>query len=349
MTWEDDPLFKGQGAGPWTLGDVVAPCFRVCAYFPYREAHPYTNTEAFEELFACFAPILRDHCDRIRMWDRPGAKARRSTRISTEDWTPIRHMKSSYSDVEHGIWTGFYFIDRRENKGMTGGKPCSFRYFVYGNATTLDACIPLEDWRAGRLDIAAVRAALQKIPYYSLLAGYGLSLGETYYANELPPIARKYPALDLAAATSRNYFPADWPDEQRDDYWIAGINWLTAVGEPFLNWLGGAKAVADGLPSAITVDEGPHGAIFQLGARPITGEAGADDEHLPLYRALGRRLRPSDFHVKDHDLESVGLSEPYRSFGPVFGETAWEESIRWARRFYDDQRAATSRAAEACL
>jgi hypothetical protein len=49
-----------------------------------------------------------------------------------------------YSDVEHGIWTGFYFIDCREDGKMAGGKSRLFRYFVYGNATTLDACIPLE-------------------------------------------------------------------------------------------------------------------------------------------------------------------------------------------------------------
>jgi len=334
MTWEDDPIFKGQGGQLWTLGDAVAPCFRLSAYFPYREAHPYTNTEAFEELFACFAPILRDHCDRIRMWDRPGAKARRATKIKAGDWTPFRHLKSVYSDVEHGIWTGFYFIDRREDREMAGGKPCSFRYFVYGDATILDACVPLGDWRAGRLDIAAVKAALQKIPYYSMVAGYGLSLRETYHANELPPIALKYPALDLAAATSRNYFPDEWPDKERNHYWIAGISWLTGIGEPFLTWLGGTKAITNGLPAAILVDEAQHGVIFQLGPQPITGEAGVDDAHLQLYHALGQRLRPHDFHVKDEDMESIGQSEPYRSFGPVFGEMAWEESLRWARRFY---------------
>lgn len=59
---KDDVIFKGHG----TLADVAFRCFRFCAYFPYRAAHPYPTTEAFEELFACFAPMSRTDCDRIR-------------------------------------------------------------------------------------------------------------------------------------------------------------------------------------------------------------------------------------------------------------------------------------------
>lgn len=110
-------------------------------------------------------------------------------------------------------------------------------------------------------------------------------------------------------------------------YWIAGITWLTGVGEPFLTWLGGAKAIGADLPAAIMCDEGPHGAIFQLGPQPITGEAGVVNADLRLYHALGNRLQPHDFHVKDEDLGSHRPRGPYRSFGPVFDSNTWEDCI----------------------
>jgi len=40
-------------------------------------------------------------------------------------------------------------------------------------------------------------------------------------------------------------------------------------------------------------------------------------------------------------LEDGGLNA-YRSFAPAFGDMAWDGSIRWARRFYDDQAASAS-------
>jgi len=36
--------------------------------------------------------------------------------------------------------------------------------------------------------------------------------------------------------------------------------------------------------------------------------------------------------VQDEDLESIGSPDTYPSFGPVFVDMAWNESIRWTRR-----------------
>lgn len=55
----------------------------------------------------------------------------------------------------------------------------------------------------------------------------------------------------------------------------------------------------------------------------------------PVHMTLERDGGPDDFHVKDKDLEIVGLN-PYRSFDPVFGDMAREGSLRWAHRFYDE-------------
>lgn len=42
--------------------------------------------------------------------------------------------------------------------------------------------------------------------------------------------------------------------------------------------------------------------------------------------------------MQDEDLESIGNPDPFPSFGPVFVDMAWNESIRWARQFYDGRK-----------
>lgn len=310
----------------WTLSDQARPAFRVFVHLPYDRAHPYVLTEVYEELFSVFAPILQQRCDRIRMWDRPGANARRGNKIKPSDWRPFEHLKSVYSDPSNGIFAGFYFIDATDSD-MAGRGPCSFRFFV-GSSIRLDACIPLEDWQAGRLDTGALVTALQKLPYFSFLAGYGLSLSDQFdnaaafdLMETLMPVARRYPALDLQHAEQRSAVRGDEGDAA--SFWIAGINWLTGVGGPFLSALGGAAVLTRDLPAGIDVNVGPNGVAFKLGERPITGEAGVDDATLPLYHYLGHRLRPLEYPSAD----------TLRKF--VFGKYKEAESLAWMRRFYD--------------
>ncbi|MCV0397647.1 MAG: DUF3396 domain-containing protein [Rhizobiaceae bacterium] len=310
----------------WTLADQAQPAFRLFAHLSFYKAHPYVFTEQYEALFALFAPILKERCDKIMMWDRPGANARRGNKIKPDDWRPFEHIKSIHSDPSNGIFTGFYFVDKSD-KDMKGRGLCSFRFFV-GSSIRLDACIPLEDWQAGRLDVEALVAVLQTLPYFSFSAGYGLSLSDQFdnaaafdLAEMLIPVAHRYPALDLQHAEQRNAVPKDEADASA--FWIGGVNWLTGVGEPFVSALGGAPALARGLPAGIDMNSGSSGVVFRLGEHPITGEAGVDDTALPLYRQLGQRLRPIGYP----DADSL------RKF--VFGKFKQAESLAWMRRFYD--------------
>jgi hypothetical protein len=54
---------------------------------------------------------MREHCDKIILWDRPGAKARRGKRILEADWRPFHHLTRVESDVACGIFVGFSFLD----------------------------------------------------------------------------------------------------------------------------------------------------------------------------------------------------------------------------------------------
>lgn len=321
MTWADDDIFSSQGM----LHGVANPGFRLSLLLPYDAGHPYRHTEAYEALFAIFAPILQERCDRVYMWDRPGAKARRSKKILPADWTPFRHIRSVYADQADGIFTGFYFVDKHDARG-DGAGPCSFRFFV-GRAIRLDVVVPLADWQAGRVSIDALVAALQALPYFSFIAGYGLALSETYshgdtqdIYNALYRYGLRFPVVDLVTDEARSR-SSDDDGSGVPELGLAGINWLTGVGTRFLH--AGAASIVQGLPPAIGLNQGPNGIVFRAGEGPISGEAGADDATLPLYSALGARLsrlwRPNE-----------DMPRP-----PVFGEFLPRESLAWEQRFFE--------------
>lgn len=320
--WINAPFFADQG--PAAIGATLSPAFRVTGFFPYRAAHPYTLTDAWEAVFACFKPIVEERCDRIRMWEMPGAKARRSKAVQTADWHPFRHLKAVHSNVDSGIFTGFSFADSTDDKDMSGRGPTAFRFFV-GSSIRLDATVSVADWNAGRLDIDAVCAALSALPFVSFTAGLGFCLSERHaqgddggFLGRMMPAAHRYPVLDTMHAERRAFFSGDERDFPKIG--LAGINWITGVGEPFFSKGGGAK-LGQGLPDGVTAETGKHGIVFRLGDAPITGEAGVDDATLPLYHALGQRLK------------TVWSPQPRPS--PVFGDDYPRESLAWERRFFD--------------
>ena len=319
--WTSDPLLTRDGGSE--IAEAASPAFRLSASFPYRAAHPYVLTAQWEALFALFEPILRRHCDRIQMWDNPGAKARRSKAIQPGDWAPFTHLRSVNADVDDGMFVGFYFVDASDTREMRGRGPAAFRFFV-GSAIRLDACIPLEEWHAGALDVGGLVTALQALPYISFAAGYGLCLSDRFaqgdggeFLGQLMPLASRYPALDLVHAEKRTWISGS--EHELADIGLTGINWLTGVGEPFFS-AGGREKLGTGLSDAIGTAVGPHGIVFRLGHQPVSGEAGVDDAPLGLYAELGARLRP--------------LWQPQPRPSPVFGDDFPRESLAYERRFF---------------
>lgn len=324
--WQSDKMFSKDIENADSVGSEASPAFRFFAQLPYERAHPYKKTNEYENLFACFAPILKERCNKIIMWDNPGAKARRSKKINPDDWHPFEQLKKTYSDIEQGIFTGFNFVDGSD-KDMEGRGPCSFRFFV-DEAIRLDACIPLDDWQTGQLDIGRVISAIMELPYYSFSAGFGLSLSDQYLngarstlLEELMPVASRYPAVDIMHASNRNRAPEK--ENDIEDYWISGINWITGVGEPFLSAIGGINKITSKLSETISVATNKNGATFRIGDRPISGLRNHDDEYIRLYHQLGNALKPPGYPSHNHP--------PF----PVFGDFKRTESLAWMRRFYD--------------
>ena len=335
MSWQDDQLFTGDKTDPFRLGSFASPAFRLSMLSSFDQAHPFQHLEAYRDLFAAFRPCLEARAERMLMIEKPGGSARRRKTINAQDWDPFGHM-ASVIPADDGHFIGFQFQsgfieqgtgDASENTYDAG--PALFRFWV-GSIIELDATVALEDWRSGLLDFERAKDAILRIPAGTALAGFGLALSDlidnstaSQSAQNLLPVALKYPAIDVSHNGRRRWFA----DYERDltTYWIAGISWITVVGEPFLSALGGADALASGLSPQIAVRKGRDSVMFQLGDRPITGEAGTDDALLPLYHALGGRLKPK------------GNGHPSRRNPrhPVFGKSQKARSLAWERRFYD--------------
>jgi Protein of unknown function (DUF3396) len=335
MAWHDDPIFKGNPSDPFRLETFASPAFRLSMLASFDQAHPFAYLEAYRTLFDVLRPCLERRAERLLMIEKPGAAARRRKTITPADWDPFGHM-ASVIPADDGHFIGFQFQsgfrdlgtgDAGENIYDAG--PALFRFWV-GSIIDLDATISVDDWNSGMLDVERLKAAILQIPASTALAGFGLALSDladnsaaVRHQRNLVAVADKYPALDVSHNGRRRWFA----DYERDlaGYWLAGINWLTFLGEPFLSSLGGADKVTSGLPPAIEVSRSAQGVLFQLGQSPIAGEAGADDLLLSLYRALGEKLKP----------KAGGHPSKKNPRHPVFGEPYKAESLAWERRFYD--------------
>jgi hypothetical protein len=101
---------------------------------------------------------------------------------------------------------------------------------------------------------------------------------------------------------------------------VRGPSWLTFLGQPALDGLGGVAALRGKLHTPGTTVEALDGgrAVITLGTWPEAGDS-EQGNHLPAYRELARVLEPWLFREEHH--YSLGFSP--------------EDLLRWERRFLD--------------
>ncbi|RCW79888.1 type VI immunity family protein [Paracoccus lutimaris] len=327
MSWINDPIFNGshEEHGRILLSQTARPAFRLGLLSSIHQAHPFEFVDEYQRLFEVFEPILRRDAKRLKFWEEPGLIRRRKS-IQKGDWTPFAHLKASVPPPDF-TFVGFEFQSGKTVDDIHDAGPTSFRVRIT-DTSWLDATVPVDALDDGTLDVDELKAALLAIPTRSGFAGYGLCLSQDHHGTgpsqgyRTYEVARKFPAIDTQYLSSRGW--ANGSDDDPNRTWILGLNWLTLVGEPFLSRMGGVTSITDGLPSEITWEKGNETVLFQIGDRPITGEAGIDDALLPLYFELGARLQPP------------GDVTPSRKYPrPVFVNTLQNEGVDWDRRFYD--------------
>ncbi|QSQ26829.1 DUF3396 domain-containing protein [Pyxidicoccus parkwayensis] len=132
-------------------------------------------------------------------------------------------------------------------------------------------------------------------------------------SQRLRPYVFRYPGLDVLPMLH-----VSWEIGTK----VRGPAWLTFLGQPALNGLGGIAALRDRLHSPGTTVEplGNDSAVITLGDWPEAGDT-EQGKTLPAYRELARVLEPWLFREEHPNAMNL-------SFTP-------EELLRWERRFLD--------------
>ena len=344
IRWYQDPAFKETSfADDFRTAEMDGrPAFRFTLHSHTRDGHPFEYGVIYDEIFSLFEPILRRDTTHVAMYTSKGTSAKRKDPAKAGDWwSPFAFMRQEFlngtdphSDYSIWHWNGFDFLSGLENSEVHRNShrylgPTKFSADFFGSIK-IDVTIPVVDFEAGAIDIERLKELVLLLPVATANMGYGICcfdslIGETESVGYWQNLARRFPALDVCPMDKRN----QWRLEHKGNftnYWLDGITWITFVGNHFLEPLGGVDKLTKGLDSRITWEESKNGVLFQLGSHPITGEAGVDDDLLPLYFELGARLKPFKENCPSASHNWQRVFSPYP-----------EENLnwQWARRFYD--------------
>ena len=144
------------------------------------------------------------------------------------------------------------------------------------------------------------------------------------------PTLRRHPGLDYVD-TAHFHFVSE-PDNEVTDRPLRAVNWLTALGTPLVDRLGGMEALREAVsgdaealgldPAHYVWHEHAGGIVVQAGVLPQAGDGNAGDL-VPLYGPVARASRP----VRFEDYVDQGLFHVPEPLDEV------EETLRWVRRF----------------
>ena len=122
-------------------------------------------------------------------------------------------------------------------------------------------------------------------------------------------MARRFPGLEVDHPLSHVLFLKQG---------IKGVNWLTILGDQWVEQLGGVAALKVELGEPFTVHEYPGGVMIQAGPKPQLGDVNRQQE-IPEYRELARVLK------------SIRIQE-HRRFQERTGFDP-EKTLEWLARF----------------
>lgn len=162
-----------------------------------------------------------------------------------------------------------------------------------------------------------VRSAVGDLKFLSGHAGYGTSIHGDYTTSTVGSrvyhLSRRYTGVDLY----RSYDAARFANTS-----LTNINWLTFVGGPLLDKVGGVSQLKRSLAEhkEVFIHEFKHGVMLQAGPGPSLGDT-VRGETLASYHAVGRALKALRIPDSELDLtDDVGGRENTRA---------------WLDRFYE--------------
>ena len=147
---------------------------------------------------------------------------------------------------------------------------------------------PFECWKSNWTGaVAEVGARLKGRPILQARAGYCFTEvpAEECHDRERAILASRFQGVDIAQVSSGSISAAEG---------IGSATWLTAIGNVFVEKLGGRKAFA-ALGDDIVVHELGTGVLIQAGDEPSLGDVNAGDT-LPIYRKVAKFIMPARYH-----------------------------------------------------
>jgi hypothetical protein len=162
------------------------------------------------------------------------------------------------------------------------------------------------------------------------VSGYGgigvIGSPERFIRSDYEPtvyqMAQRFPGLEIDYPVVHGIWLG-----KKETGGIKGVNWLTAIGEPWLSKIGGADALAadlGALDSRFIVHRFPGGVVIQAGPRPDLGDS--ERNIWPdLYVKLAKKLKPI----------RVTLHGPMQIGGRGLRMDNKARTEAWLRRFED--------------
>lgn len=182
---------------------------------------------------------------------------------------------------------GELYQDAPHRKFQVHGYEPKNKLFNSGRANVLSAAFPVSQQPT---DLARLKDlfvhACTVLPIRSGIAGlilecsrYEAEISETHAWS----IGMRMHGLDICR------IPMDCQAVGTDG--LKGVGWLTALGHPLLEQLGGLAALKKDWPEEITLIETPHGIVIQAGDQPQLVDINSKDT-LGLYRAIYKKVAP---------------------------------------------------------
>ena len=132
------------------------------------------------------------------------------------------------------------------------------------------------------------------------------------------------PAMNYVAAFAQRFrglevdLPVSHSIYLKKENAIKGVNWLTILGAPWVEQLGGIETLKTNLGEGVDVHSYVDGVIIQAGSRPLLGDVNVG-EKMDLYHRVARALKP----IRINSLPAFSID--FYGFGA-------EQTAKWLAR-----------------
>lgn len=150
------------------------------------------------------------------------------------------------------------------------------------------------------------------VPFYCGVAGYVFHRSPYKFdatIKKMAALSRRFEGVEISA-NERLCFLASQG--------LTTVNWITFVGETFVEKLGGFKKLEASLPSESAIIQKAHGIAIRTGDRPLLGDRNTGKDEMASLRKVYKVLKPAQF------------VDPQYEFDPF--EFDGERTVEWLER-----------------